>query len=790
MRNGIPLFVLCFSGLAFSANLKPCAGSVPVGTFQLRMTPAKGGQPLPILKVRGILQGSKLTYAPVQLPPDGNKNARVALVIVPASDPGASGVTVLEPLPADNPGGWTVPFTASVVLLVFGPQGLDEKRLANLVSKEDDLVAELASYAGQTEDLEATIESLAAAQDEGPADDREQQADSSRGSPASQALYTLMRALNPVVTAYNPLGTGQTAGPATLMGKASGAFFDNAGSVVPGGGALPVMKSFLMPDTEFRSVYAEGAKPDGLTLCAQRRPGGSRNRIAYIWARRAINSGPPKVALAQTAWLPLGARATVPIRSLSGEDWPLIGQVREWELVGAGAPVPVKVQPDTRRTIVLDLRGAAAPPGVYRLEGKWDWQTLPVAGDVRLAPAGEASRIRLAEGAQERLVAGSGRVAVRLEGTDFQFVERMTLQRTGRLGAAPLELGYTLPLGPRAGPQQAVEVEIDTGGLHAGEYRLALTQTGGSTQEAPLRVLAPPPKIEGLPLRVNLGAGEQRLLLRGADLARVEAVSCDGAAVRLGPAASDEREIFVSLNEGVEKGRRLTLQLGIGGVAGAVRLAGALLVTGPRPRLAAAKVSLPENTGVALREGELLAGSFVGFSFETQNLESPAALRLDCAESALTLEAQRVRAGEKRSAARVIVTGDNKLFVSFDPGAVGQPGCTVAAVLETEAAGASEPMQLGRVVRLPLIESIALTEEKAEAGYIALLKGRDLGLVRQTGWDAARGLAVPAPPRGLAGEGDLQTLRVVVPWPSPAPLAPLFVWLPGDTVGRAVARAR
>ena len=36
-----------------------------------------------------------------------------------------------------------------------------------------------------------------------------------------------------------------------------------------------------------------------------------------------------------------------------------------------------------------------------------------------------------------------------------------------------------------------------------------------------------------------------------------------------------------------------------------------------------------------------------------------------------------------------------------------------------------------------------------------------------------------------AGEGAKQALRIAMPWPSPTPKAPLFVWLRGETEGRA-----
>jgi hypothetical protein len=60
-----------------------------------------------------------------------------------------------------------------------------------------------------------------------------------------------------------------------------------------------------------------------------------------------------------------------------------------------------------------------------------------------------------------------------------------------------------------------------------------------------------------------------------------------------------------------------------------------------------------------------------------------------------------------------------------------------------------------------------------------------LETVEKTGWDAARGLTVPELPRPIAGEGAKQSLRISMPWPSPTPKSPLFVWLRGESEGRA-----
>jgi hypothetical protein len=779
------LAVLLAPSLISAANPRSCIGSVPIATFQVRITPPGGGAPLPIRLVNTITKGSKLACSPVKLPPDLKKNARIAVVVVPATTAGGDGVSVLDLRTLDGPTEWTIPFQVGVVLLVFGPQGLDEKRVNNLVSKDDDLVSELATYADQTEDLEDTIDALAAVEDIG---DEDVDITPSRGSPSDQVLFALTRALNPVLTAYNPLGAGKKQGPATMAGKASDAFFENAGGFVPGGGALPVVKTWLMPDTEFRTVYTEPAATDALTLCAQRKTTNSRNRFVYLWAHRAVNSGPPTITLTQPAWLPIAARSTVPVKVKSIDEWPLVERVRDWTLAGGAAPVPVRVRSDQRRFLELDLRKTTLAPGTYRLEGKWDWGTVQAAGEFHLAALSDVSKIQLKPESQIALIDGRGVVPARFEGSDFQFVERATLRRAGRLGGTPTDLDYVLPVGPRAGPQNSIEVEIDTNHFRAGAYTLALAQTGGATQSVPVRVLPSMPRIENLPLRVNTGAKDLKLVLRGTDLEKIEGLTAEHATFRLGSISGNERELFVSLDGTAKKGDTIALQLGVGGVADAARLPGGIVVAGPRPRVAGVKVSPPDDLGTALREGELPAGSFVGMSIQVENADGPAALRLDCAEAAKTLESLRVRVGERRRSAKLDAVGDNALFASVDPGAVGTTGCTLQAAVDTESSGISEPVQVGRIVRLPRIESITLTNEKVDQGYAAVLKGWDLEAIEKTGWDAANGLAVPGPPRSLAGEGDRQTLRVIVPWPSPTPMAPLYVWLRGDKEGRAAKR--
>jgi hypothetical protein len=217
-----------------------------------------------------------------------------------------------------------------------------------------------------------------------------------------------------------------------------------------------------------------------------------------------------------------------------------------------------------------------------------------------------------------------------------------------------------------------------------------------------------------------------------------------------------------------------------------LEVADAIEVAGPRPRIAAMNVSVAEDLGVALKEGELPSGSFASVSMRVENAESRPAVHVECAESEKTLEAQSLRSGEKRAPARVEAAGAETLFVSLDAGAIGRAGCTLTAVIETDAAGKSDPQKLGRVVRLPRITGFTLTDEKVgDAAYAGVLAGYDLETIERAGWDAHSGLAVNDLPKPVAGERDRQTLRIPLPWPSPAPHAPVYIWLRGESEGRA-----
>ncbi|HWF85661.1 MAG TPA: hypothetical protein VG222_12475, partial [Vicinamibacterales bacterium] len=107
------------------------------------------------------------------------------------------------------------------------------------------------------------------------------------------------------------------------------------------------------------------------------------------------------------------------------------------------------------------------------------------------------------------------------------------------------------------------------------------------------------------------------------------------------------------------------------------------------------------------------------------------------------------------------------------------------AIVDNEATGASDPYQLGRIVRLPRIDRFSISDETAGDGlYIGTLVGEGLELIDRTGWTATAGSGVLGIATPVPDAPSQQTLRIAVAWPSPSPHAPLYVWLVGEHSAR------
>jgi hypothetical protein len=757
-------------GPVLRAQAAECVGSVPITTFRLSASPSRSGSPvwMPIRQINNLPSGYRIRYQPGAVPADMGKDAAVALWIVPKTGDGQ--MQVLAPAPAASSTEWNVPFDVSVVILVFAPQGFDEKRLTNLMTRDPALVSALAEYADQTNDLEATLEALRDLDD-----DTEAALEPGRAStPTELALLALVRALNPAVSSYDPFGSGRRAGPTSMMGRGANLFFENAGGVVPGGEILPAAKQFLMPDTEFRSVYGAGAEAGSMTLCAQRQAR-TRNKVAYVWAYRLTNAPAPNAQIVATtgeiADVPIGIRAGVTLKLPAGKMWELLNRVTDWGLVSpaGGAPLHIEAHPSAAtRELRLDLRNFSGLPGVYGIEGRWDWGAVRLKGSVRLHKLDDLTAATLTPESQDNLVIESGPVALDLTGANLRFIQRAWIHRPESERQIPVDLPVK-----RDGPADHLRVEVNTDGLHPGSYQLALLRVDGATTDIPVQILTSAPRIDSTNLRLNAGEPAQTILLQGADLDRIDALESPLATIELRAPnkANTQREAVVRLRPATLAGADLQLAAKVAGRKRPLPFPGVLQVVPAKPHITDARAAAPQDLLISLHDGEIPAGSFVSFTLRYEGAAKPSlSLKCDGAPAA--------------SPQMYTVPAPGTLFFAADPGTIGNTGCKLAAIIESQETGASEPFPLGNVVRVPHIEKFTVTNDPAPGGYVAILEGWDLESIERTGWNATLGLPSTELPRSIAGQGAKQTLRIAMPWPSPTPKSPLFVFLRGESQGR------
>ena len=550
---------------------------------------------------------SRISYRPLDLPADMKRDAKLTLVLVPTDPDGA--VTVLEPRLAAAAGEWVTPFAARLVLLVFAPQGLDEKRVTNLVTKDEALVQTLADYADATSDLEAQLEQARELEAESQEDDHPAQPT----TPAEQALYSLIRTLNPSVSSFDPLSAGRRGGPVGLIAQGEEMFLDNAGGLFPGGEVLPLVKTWLLPDTEFRSVYAIPAASESMTLCAKVQIRGGR-KIAYLWAYRIVGGSAPKVIVSKDVDVPIGMRDPVAVRVAQTADWRPLTRIFDWALFPDNAVekpvnISVRVAPD-ERALILDLRKFAGPPGAYHLQGKWDWSVVRSEGAIRPRKLDDFKTASLTPETQDKLIAATGTVPIELRGADFLFVDNAWLHRTTSARQIPADLPPE-----RAGPTNQLRVEINTDGLRPGPYLLALARVDGAVTDLPVRLLPAPPRLDNTGARVNVGDREEHVELTGSGLDRIERMEAEKADVTL--ASSNEngtrREAAVKLHADAKPGDKLALTAKVEGMSAALRFPGVLQVVAARPRFVEAKASIPADLPVTVRDGEIPSGSWVSY---------------------------------------------------------------------------------------------------------------------------------------------------------------------------------
>ena len=780
---------------------RECVGSQSLGIFKLSVAPAKGGSPLPLGNVNALHKGQLLLYDPLHIPPAVKNKAEVALLLAPPANSEAS-IEALKPAPADKATFWILPQDASVVALVYGPEGLSMRKVKSLMQKNDEVLSELADYADQTAQVSDLIQELQESETSGSGVSAALAGFSAKSGVSlppvdahantNQQALTLLHALLPSMNSMDPLTASNTAVLQQSTGLATavaGVFLGNPVGLVAGGASLfENMHAMLFPETQFLSTIAQARASDGMALCSKSQTAKARTRIAYLWAHRLPDLKEPKLSLAAPVNLPVGAKSFVAVRADEGPK--ALARLRGWQLIPAkgGAPFPAPATLEKNGEIQLDLSKTEAVPGEYYLKALWDWDSVPVTGKVYLRPYGDLKLAKLSADTRDRLLEGSGRVPLKLEGADFEFVDKVELEAAGPRKGTPVKVSLTLPHGQHGGDQESAEAELDTNGLKPGAYRLLLTQSDGVSHPIPVAVLPPNPKLEGLPLRPNLGETGQKLVLRGSGLDRIEKLTSEAGEIDLAPASQgDTREATIKLSAKTGLNQKFGLRMKVQGIEAPLTLADAIEMRGPRPRTASVRKSYPQSFGLALNDDEVPASVNASFALAVAHAGDAPVVDVTCADPGQLRHELRLAAGDQSGGARLDMAGDGELFLSLDPGMVGRSGCHLEARV-TSPDGTSDPYPLGRVLRVPRIEQFVLTDQKlADGGYMGTLKGEDLETIEQTGWDAQHGLPVQSIPDTVPDQPQKQLLKIQLPWPAPAPHAPVFVWLRGESKGRATA---
>ena len=553
---------------------------------------------------------------------------------------------------------------------------------------------------------------------------------------------------------------------------------------------LMEMHSLVFPNTVFRSSFAQALPNDGLGLCGGREPIPAHTKVAYLWATRVPNVGPPQVQLQKALSLPIGMKAPLLAEARPEANWKYLDRARGWALEPEQTshktiPVPVHESADPK-ALEVDLSKVSIPPGRYHLVANWDWDTFAVEGDITVAPLSDFATAQLELESQDRLVTKTGKVPLTLHGSDFEFVTKVELAKPGDKFFMPSAIPFVLPEGFRQGPQTKLDVQVNTAELDPGDYRLLIQQPDGKSHAVPLAVLAAVPKITNLPIVINAGDTTREVKLRGEHLDVIEKLSSPGATISLFPASLDgsERRATLRFDAPVQKGQTFAFLATIQKRSAPTELPDAIRITTPRTRITDSQVSMPAGVDVAVKPGELPSNYFVSALLHVADLPPSAVLALECRGDEQSR--QNLPIGTKSGAASAERLSSDELFLTFDDGAF-PSGCDLLAKT-TDQSGtvSSDPYELGRIVRVPKIESLQTADNPLNSGQFQVtITGRNLETIDHAGWDLDHPTLIGELPTLLAGEDQKQTLRISLPAPPVGADGPLYVWLRGESAGRA-----
>ncbi|MCU1292015.1 MAG: hypothetical protein JWP08_865, partial [Bryobacterales bacterium] len=657
-----------------------CPAGGPIGAVDLRVRPPQGDQtPLPFRTINHLTEGDVVLYSPM-LHHHEKRPGEVSLVLVPRKrDPGRDALIVTDPKPADKPQEWKVDQTVSLAAFIYGPDGLSRKKVKGFLSQDDLLIAQLADYAEKTAETEALIQALSNTNSSsasmnaaltGFASQYGVAVGIDKTAPPAVQAQTLFTTMNPQLATYDPLtaATGSRIGQtASLTTAAASLFFGSPIGLAAGGTAMLLdLRAIAFPGTQFRSSFAQPIQ-DGLNLCGQRTPPPPHTRIAYIWANRIPNSPAPALTIQRANNIPIGQKTPVPVDVLP-VAWKYLDRARSWTLEndkGQKAPVNV-LKLANQKALEIDVSKASLAPGGYRLTGFWDWSRFEVKGDIHVRPLSDFSSSRLEPSSQDRLLAKGDKTVVTLQQGDFEFINKVEIRKTADEFAVPQPVPFLLPKGLREGPQDHVDLQINTAELDPGEYQLLISQADGKSQPVPVHLLPNPPKINNFPILANQGATAQHYVLKGERLDLLTKLETPAGTIQLDPATTDgsQRSLTIQLKDDLKPGAPHSVTAYLRDHHEPMKFEGALKITGPLPLIASSKLSLPAGPAVALNPGEIPAGDTLSAVLDVKNIDPTSQLRLACAQD-VGPQAE-LHIGEQTDQSSLQQLSPDQLFVSYD----------------------------------------------------------------------------------------------------------------------------
>lgn len=778
--------------------LPACPAGAPLGSLDLRVASASNKDPLPFRNINHLGEGDTLLYAPL-LRGREKRPGEIALVMVPVNiDPDQPMLIVTDPRAAEKPQQWKIPQTVSLAAFVYGPEGLSKRKVRSFLSQDNLLIAQLADYADKTAQTEALVQALSNAESSsasvnaaltGFASQYGFAVELDRNAPPAVQAETLFASMNPQLATYNPLAPstaakiGQTASLATA---AATLFFGSPVGLAAGGTAMLLdLRAIAFPDTQFRSSFAEPLPGSGVNLCGAQAPAPPHTRVAYIWASRVPNTPAPDIRIEKANFIPAGQKSPVPVE-VPDPQWKYLQRARAWAFEDAkGAKHSIALlKLGNQKALEIDLTKAHLEPGDYRLTGFWDWTPFIANGPIHIQPLADFQTARLASRSQDVLVAKAGKVPITVTGADFEFTTKVEVKKTGDEFATAEPVPFLLPKGLREGPQDRMDVQIDTHDLDPGEYALLIAQQDGKTHPVAFKILPNPPKIDNLPILANQGVAAQHYVLKGERLDELAKLEAPNATLQLDAPVSTgaERNVTVQLTSNPQPGTTVSIQAFVKDRTEPLTFDDALQITGPLPVIASSKLSLPSGMTIATRPNEFPAGYNLTAMLDVKNIARASTLQLACADDPTT--AASLYIGRETQSYSLQQLSQDQLFLSFDTSAL-PAGCLLQAVIDNGRAGKSQPFVLAHIVRLPQIDAFAVSTDAASKNMRAyVLTGRNLEMIEKAGWDQVTGLDVPGLPVPIPGEGQKQSLTIDLPDQS-GPPANLYLWLRADTVGRA-----